>query len=179
MQDQELMFGWRSDVDTSRYLAGAAPASLEQQLKWFEGVRANTAYSYHIVELDEQPVGFTSMFNADPARRDAEWGLVIGTQRTPGDVRVIAPLCLFCVFQFAELEMVYVSVNEDNGGAIRRVQQMSAVPSEGPGAYRKDGEVLMSISAGRFNDTLLTLIEGNPALADILDAEMHIVEPVA
>ena len=176
-EDQELMFGWRSDAATARYLSGAAPESMQQQRQWYDGVRGDSAYSYHIVENDGVPVGFTSMFNAEPTQRDAEWGLVIGGERTPGDVRIIAPLCCYCAFRFAELETIFVCINEDNAGAIRRVEQLSAMRFDAPSAYNKEGEMLMSIHADKFKARLSSLIEGNPALTEILDAEMIVEEP--
>ncbi len=173
------MFGWRSDVDTSRYLSGAAPKSIAQQREWFERVSGDPAYSYHIVEDDGVPIGFTSMYNADPSRRDAEWGLVIGRHRKPGDVSVVAPLCCSCAFDHGRLESLYTCVNEKNVGAVRRVEQMGARLFEGPSIYRKEGEILLCIRPDEFRRRLRALIDDNPALADELAVETRVVDTVA
>lgn len=175
-EDQGLMFGWRSDVDTSRYLSGAAPKSIENQREWFERVCRDTSYSYHIVEDQGVPIGFTSMFNAAPTNADAEWGLIIGKQREPGDVRVVAPLCCKSAFKFGELNALYTCINEDNVGAIRRVQKMGARRYESPSAYRKKGELLFRIDSEEFKKVLLTLAASNPEWTDELDVEMHVVD---
>lgn len=174
VQDQNLMFGWRSDADTSRFLSGAAPESIENQLAWFERVCADSAYSYHIVEDMGEPIGFTSMVNADPTQAEAEWGLVISKQRKPGDGRIVAPLCCKCAFTLASLKNLYTCINEGNAGAVRRVEQMGASPVEGPSVYRKKGELLFRINADDFEETLLTLTNSNPSLIDALDVEMSI-----
>ena len=178
-RDQELMFGWRSDADTARYLSGAAPKSIDEQREWFARVSRNTCYSYHIVEDEGVPIGFTSMFNADPACPDAEWGLIIGRQRKPGDVRVVAPLCCTCAFGYGGLDTLYVCVNENNVGAVRRVEQMGARLIDGPSNYRKEGELLLRIDSDEFDKKLTALVAGNPALADELAVAAHEVESSA
>lgn len=177
-RDQELMFGWRSHVDTSRFLSGAAPESMAKQREWFERVCADMSHSYHIVEDEGVPIGYTSMFNADPSHPDAEWGLVIGTDRKPGDARVIAPLCCSCAFNFAGLDSLYVCINAENVGAIRRVEQMGARPFTGPSIYRKKGELLLRITPDEFEERLHALADGNPALTGELAVETHIAEAV-
>ena len=173
------MFGWRSDAETARFLSGAAPKSIEDQLEWFERVRRDTSYSYHIIEDQSVPIGFTSMFNADPAHSEAEWGVVMGKHREPGVVRVIAPLCCICAFKYGGLENLYTCINEKNGGAIRRVEQFGAMLIEEPSIYRKDGELLFRINSDAFKKTLLTLVDTNPTLTDELGVEMHVVETEA
>lgn len=173
-QDQEMMFSWRTDVDTSRYLSGAAPESIEQQKAWFERVRADEAYSYHIVEDNGAAIGYVSLFNADASRAEAEWGVVMGRQRKGSDVRYLAPLCCVCAFEYGELEALYTCVNEDNTNAVRRVQQMGARLVEGTSIYRKEGELLLRIQGSEFKDTLSKLVAGNPALADELDVQIHV-----
>ncbi|MFK7974603.1 MAG: GNAT family N-acetyltransferase [Halioglobus sp.] len=174
--DQELMYSWRSDSATARFLSGAAPASIESQRQWFARVQNDTAYSYHIVEDNGEPIGFTSMFNADPARAEAEWGLIISKQRDPGDGRIVAPLCCKCAFELAGLEALYTCINEGNTGAVRRVEQMGAKLFEGPSAYHKKGEILLRISADNFKTQLLALIDSKPSLSKELDVEMHRAE---
>lgn len=173
------MFGWRTDAETSRFLSGAAPESIENQREWFERVCSDTSYSYHIVEDQGVPIGFTSMSNADPAHAEAEWGMVMGKHREPGVMRVIAPLCCICAFKFGELEALYTCINEKNSGAVRRVEQMGARLFDGPSIYRKKGELLFRINSDEFKKILLTLADSNPAWTDELDVEMHLVETVA
>ncbi len=179
MQDQQLMFAWRSDAATARFLSGAAPESIENQLAWFEKVCRDAAYSYHIVEDQGVPIGFTSMVNADPAHSDAEWGVVMGTQRVQGVVRIFAPLCLICAFKYGGLKNVFTCINEDNSGAVRRVKQMGARLFEAPSVYRKKGELLFRINADEFKETLSGLADASPEWTDALAVEMHLVESVA
>lgn len=167
------MFAWRSDAVTSRYLSGAAPASIENQRAWFERVCRDASYSYHIVEDHGAPIGFTSMFNADPANNEAEWGLVIGRQRKPGDVRIVAPLCCKCAFDFGGLEAIYTCIKAENSGAIRRVEQMGARLVEEPSIYQKKGELLFRIRSDDFKTILSTLADGDSAVEDQLDVEMR------
>ncbi|MCB1706913.1 MAG: GNAT family N-acetyltransferase [Halioglobus sp.] len=179
-QDQQLMFGWRSDAETSRYLAAPAPQSIESQLAWFDRVCRDTAYSYHIVEDGGVPIGFTSMFNADPSYADAEWGVVMGKQRAPGAVRIFAPLCCLCAFKFGGLAFLYTCINENNSGAVSRVRQMGAKLYEEPSVYRKQGELLFRISAEEFlRHTLPGLADDSPQWTDALNVEMHLVDTVA
>ena len=175
-EDQPLMFGWRSDVETSRFLSGAAPATIDEQRRWFARVCDDPSYSYHIVEDEGVPIGFTSMYNADPACAEAEWGLIIGTSRKAGDVRIVAPLCCSCAFGVGGLDALYVCVNEANVGAVRRVEQMGAVRFNEPSAYRKEGELLLRIQPDGFEERRRALIAGNPALADELAFEQYRVE---
>lgn len=172
--DQILMFGWRSDADTSRFLSGDAPESMKDQRDWFDRIRSNTSYGYHIVEDRGVPIGYTSMFNADPATSDAEWGLVMGKNREPGDVRIVAPLCCTCAFKFGGLDAVYTCINENNSGAVRRVKQIGAKLFEGSSAYRKKGELLFKIGSDEFEKALLGLADSNPTLIDDLDVEMYV-----
>jgi RimJ/RimL family protein N-acetyltransferase len=173
------MFGWRSDVETARFLSAAAPESIENQLAWFERVCRDTSYSYHIVEDLGVPIGFTSMVNADPAHSDAEWGVVMSTQRQPGVVKIFAPLCCICAFKFGGLENLFTCINENNTGAIRRVKQMGAKLFEEPSIYRKKGELLFRITADGFKETLSGLADDSPEWTDALAVQMHLVEPVA
>jgi len=173
------MFRVRSDADTARFLSGAAPKSIENQRAWFERVCGDQRYSYHIVEDQGEPIGFASMFNADSATAEADWGLIISKQRKPGDGRIVAPLCCKCAFQLAGLKNLYTCINEDNGGAIRRVEQMGARLFEGPSIYRKEGELLVQIAAENIETKLLQLTHSKPTLADALNVEMQIVETVS
>jgi RimJ/RimL family protein N-acetyltransferase len=173
------MFGWRSDADTARFLSGAAPKSIEDQLDWFETVCRDTSYSYHIIEYQNVPIGFTSMFNADPAQPEAEWGVVIGESRGQGLVQVIAPLCCISAFKFGELENLYTCINAKNGPAMRKMEQMGAARCEESSIYRKKGELLFRINSYEFKKTLSTLADTSPAVTDELDVEMHIVETSA
>lgn len=167
------MYGWRSDADTARYLSGVAPESIEQQRAWFERVCDDPSFSYHIVELAGMPIGFTSMFNAEPEKPEAEWGVVIGKRREPGDVQAIAPLCCKCAFAFGGLTALYTSINEENSGAIARVKQMGAELYEASSPYRKNGELLFQIHADDFEKKLHELTESKPALAQALTVEMY------
>lgn len=174
------MFDWRSDAVTSRYLAAPAPQSIDNQLAWFERVCRDTSYSYHIVEDEGVPIGFTSMFNAAPTFPDAEWGVVMGRQRAPGVVRVFAPLCCLCAFKFGKLENLYTCINENNSGAVSRVKQMGARLFEGSSVYRKHGELLFRINCDEFiGETLPGLADDSPEWADALGVEMHLADPVA
>ena len=173
------MFGWRSDVETARFLSAAAPESIENQMAWFERVCRDTSYSYHIVEDLGVPIGFTSMVNADPAHSDAEWGVVMSTQRQPGVVKIFAPLCCICAFKFGGLENLFTCINENNTGAIRRVKQMGAKLFEEPSIYRKKGELLFRITADGFKETLSGLADDSPEWTDALAVQMHLVEPAA
>lgn len=175
-QDQDLMFSWRSDADTSRFLSSEAPKTIENQRQWFEEVRKDTSYSYHIVEDQGVPIGYASMFNADPETPEAEWGLVIGKKREPGDVRIIAPLCCRSVFRYGGLEAIYTPINEKNTGAIRRVTQLGARLHEEPNVYRKAGELLYRIGAEDFEQALLTFAETYPELTEELDFAVHIAD---
>ncbi len=173
------MYGWRSDIDTSRFLSAAPPESIESQLTWFERVCRDPGYSYHIVEDRGVPIGFTSMFNADPARADAEWGVVMGKQRVQGVVGIFAPLCCHCAFKFGELDNLYTCINAQNSGAVRRVKQMGARLFEEPSIYRKEGELLFRISADDFAETLPGLVDASEDWANALAVEMHLVQPPA
>ena len=175
-QDQHLMFGWRSDGETARFLSGSAPKSIEDQLAWFESVRRDASYSYHIIEYQNVPIGFTSMFNADPSEHEAEWGVVLGEHKGQGLVKLIAPLCCICAFRFAELEKIYSCVNHNNGAAMRKMEQLGATLFEKPSRYRKNGELLFRINADEFKKILITLADAGSAGADELDVEMRIVE---
>lgn len=175
-QDQDLMFGWRSHAETSRYLSGAAPGAIEDQLAWFEKVRLDTSCSYHIVEDNGVPIGFTSMVNLDAEHSDAEWGMVMGNVREPGVMKVVAPLCCLCAFQLVGLESIYTCINENNSGAIRRVEQMAAKLFEDPSAYQKSGELLFRIDSQDFLKKLPALVDRTLSGMDELAVEMHMTD---
>ncbi|MFT5044689.1 MAG: RimJ/RimL family protein N-acetyltransferase [Porticoccaceae bacterium] len=172
------MFGWRSDAETSYFLSGTAPKSIENQQAWFERVCRDTSCSCHIIEDQGVPIGCTSIFKADSAHSEAEWGIVMGKHREQGVMRAIAPLCCICAFEFGELENLYTCINEDNGGAIRRVEQTGATLFEEPSVYRKEGELLFRLNADEFKKMLVTLVDASPALKEALDVEMHLIETV-
>jgi RimJ/RimL family protein N-acetyltransferase len=156
-QDQSRMYSWRRDARTSKYLSSPSPTSLDGQLAWYDRVRRDPSYAYHIIEnrfSDSEAIGFTVLFNRDPTRAEAEWGVVLGQHEGQGLVRIIAPLFCKCAFKLMQLERLFACIQPANRAAIRKMEQIGAVLLEGPHVYRKPGELLFEIEATRFDRTL-------------------------
>jgi RimJ/RimL family protein N-acetyltransferase len=173
--DQPLMYRWRSDAQTSRFLGAPAPVSLQNQLDWFYSIRDNPAYCYHIIEDDGEPIGFTALINTDPARADAEWGVVLGKYRGRGLVRVIAPLYCKCALTLMGLDSIYTCIHHKNIAAIRKMEQVGAVLVDGPHTYRKSGELLFRIDSNHFKEKLREFSETDPEWDHHLDVKRKFV----
>lgn len=169
--DQALMFAWRSDPETARYLSGPPPASMAAQRAWFDRVRDDPTRAYHVMEdraAGDQPLGFTSLVNIGDDPLCAEWGVVMGHRRGDGLVRLLAPMVCQVALGLAGLQRLYACINPANMPAQRKMQTLGAVALEGPHPYRKVGESLFEIEAGRFRLAAQSRLAAEPDLADAL-----------
>lgn len=72
--DAPLIVAWRNRDDVKKWLIRWEPLTLEAQLKWFEGARAQGDLLLMFETLDGEAVGTGSIYGFDRLRLSAEWG---------------------------------------------------------------------------------------------------------
>jgi len=179
-QDQALMYAWRSDHETARYLSGPPPASLQAQRAWFERVRDDARRSYHVMEdrqAHDEPLGYASLVCLGDDPLCAEWGVVMGHRRGSGLVRLLAPLCCHIALGLGGLQRLYACIHPGNVPAQRKMQTLGAVAIDGPHPYRKAGEHLYEIDVGPFALAVQARQGSEPDLAAAL--QVRAIPPLA
>ena len=181
-QDQTRMYSWRSDAQTARFLSAPEPKSFAHQLDWFDRIRHNPAYCYHLIEERRsgfKAIGFVALINRDPTRPEAELGLVLGSQRGRGLGKILTPLACSYAFKLIGLRTLYTCIQPQNRAAIRQMEHLDAVLVEGTHRYRKPRELLFQIDSVRFDTTLSALAAQDVRQQGYLNIAAHFSEEEA
>ncbi len=151
-EDQELMFLWRTNPETSKYLKAPPPPSLEAQRRWFSSVEEGTDIYYLLTLEGEEAsaIGYACFLSKCWEDRAAKLGLVLGEQARSGKGKSFAFLLLRLGFEKMGLTKVLGSVDPENSPAARLLQFVGGQSVSGPHAYRKENEDLYEINNDRF-----------------------------
>ena len=86
--DLKMIMDWRMLPEITRYLNTNPKLTMERQYSWFHKIKAEEEKSiengrkdfYWILEVDEIPVGFVSLVNADSSAKKIETGVYIAVK---------------------------------------------------------------------------------------------------
>lgn len=86
--DLKMIMDWRMLPEITRYLNTNPKLTMEGQYSWFHKIKAEEEKSiengrkgfYWILEVDEIPVGFVSLVNADSSAKKIETGVYIAVK---------------------------------------------------------------------------------------------------
>lgn len=86
--DLKMIMDWRMLPEITRYLNSNPKLTMEGQYSWFHKIKAEEEKSiengrkgfYWILEVDEIPVGFVSLVNADSSAKKIETGVYIAVK---------------------------------------------------------------------------------------------------
>jgi len=144
---------WLADGEVTRWLAEmSAPPTLDEEYEWYERRRSDPdSLMWAIETVDGRLVGSTEL-RLEPARRKAEFGIVIGDKGSWNGGLGTEALRLVLAYAFDELELnrVELTTAEDNGRAIRSYEKVGFVRE---GLKRQDRMV-----DGKFGNTLMMSI---------------------
>lgn len=152
MEERDLpsFVDWLADREVTRWLAEmSAPPTLEEEYEWYERRRSDPdSLMWAIETIDGRLVGSTEL-RLEPARRKAEFGIVIGDRSQWGRGLGTEALRLVLAYAFGELELnrVELTTAEDNERAIRSYKKVGFVRE---GLKRQDRMV-----EGKFGNTLM------------------------
>jgi len=149
-RDLPLFVEWLADGEVTRWLAEMdSPPTLEEEYEWYGRRRSDPdSLMWAIETLDGRLVGSTEL-RLEPARRKAEFGIVIGekAQWSAGLGTDAVRLVLGYAFGELELNRVELTTAEENDRAIRCYEKVGFVRE---GLKRQD-----RILDGRFGNTLV------------------------
>ena len=144
---------WLADGEVTRWLAEmSAPPTLEEEYEWYERRRSDPDSLMWAIEMvDGRLVGSTEL-RLEPARRKAEFGIVIGDKGSWNGGLGTEALRLVLAYAFGELELnrVELTTAEENERAIRSYEKVGFARE---GLKRQDRVV-----DGRFGNTVLMSI---------------------
>ena len=155
MEERDLprFVEWLADGEVTRWLAEmSAPPTLDDEIAWYEGRRSDPdSLMWAIETADGRLVGSTEL-KLEPARRKAEFGIVIGdkSQWNGGLGTEALSLVLAYAFGEADLNRVELTTAEENARAIRCYEKLGFSRE---GLKRQDRMV-----DGRFGNTLMMSI---------------------
>ena len=144
---------WLADREVTRWLAEMSdPPTLEEEHEWYDRRRSDPdSLMWAIETVDGRLVGSTEL-RLEPARRKAEFGIVIGDRSQWSRGLGTEALRLVLAYAFGELELnrVELTTAEDNERAIRSYKKVGFVRE---GLKRQDRMV-----EGKFGNTLVMSI---------------------
>jgi RimJ/RimL family protein N-acetyltransferase len=141
---------WLADAEVTQWLAQlGTPPSLEEEYEWYERRRSDPdSLMWAIETLDGRLVGSTEL-RLEPARRKAEFGIVIGEKSEWDHGLGTDALRLVLDYAFGELELnrVELTTAEENERALRVYEKLGFVRE---GLKRQD-----RVLDGRFGNTVM------------------------
>jgi RimJ/RimL family protein N-acetyltransferase len=141
---------WLADGEVTQWLAElGTPPTLEEEYEWYERRRGDPeSLMWAIETLDGRLVGSTEL-RLEPARRKAEFGIVIGEKAEWSTGLGTDAVRLIVRYGFEELDLnrVELTTSEENLRAIRCYEKIGFVKE---GLKRQD-----RIVKGRFGNTLM------------------------
>jgi len=163
--DLEFLYELRTEAVIRASFHGSAPADMESQRKWYEAMTASRAAVYYLVFAGDEPgpLGYVQLCRIDWAARTAEMGIVLGAEARAqgGQGRYIAAMLCKVGFDFGGFEYLYASVHPENLPVWRGMRYLDPEPVTGPNPYRKSGEDLARMEAGRFAAAMKRLAEAD------------------
>jgi diamine N-acetyltransferase len=125
-RDLSLFTSWLNDPEVRQYLDLYLPLSMEEEVKWFEGLNSRPADERPLMIEFNTPdgwvaVGNVSLMNIDWRNRLAEIGIVIGEKRfwNQGIGRQTMSLMIKHGFETLNLNRIFLRVYEPNERGIR------------------------------------------------------------
>ena len=165
-KDQELMFRWRTDPETARFLSGAPPISLDQQLQWFASVERDPSTCFYIFSEKSTtglvPIGYILFTGRATTENDAKFGVVLGARTGQGVGRLLLSLICRLGFDLMGFDGLYASIQPGNAPAVTLVDWMGGRLVHGPHLYRKSGELLLYLDPAGIEPALTDLRRRDP-----------------
>jgi len=153
--DTDNIIKWRNSNLVKQNLFGSDDVTPEIHLNWLSEYVMKGKCCQFIIHAEGTPVGTVFLKNIDYDNSKAEFGIFIGesTAHGKGYGTIAAKLITDFAFQELELNKIYLSVFNDNKGAIRSYEKVG-FREEGilRQDYCKDGHFMDVLQMAMFRD---------------------------
>ena len=111
--DGDLVVAWRRRPDVARWMFSDPPETAADHVRWVERATAIGDRMEWIIRCDGVPVGTIGLSSIDPDRRQAEYGILLGSPEARGRGTATAASVLLLEHAFAGLALEQVELRVD------------------------------------------------------------------
>jgi RimJ/RimL family protein N-acetyltransferase len=119
--DAALVVEWRNRDDVKKWLIRWEPLTVDAQLRWFRGARAQGDMLFMFESIQGAAVGTGSIYGLDRPRTCAQWGRLCAAQ-IAGSALSILEACYLVhriCFEILGMRRLYGSLTSDNKSSYR------------------------------------------------------------
>jgi hypothetical protein len=119
-EDQEKLRRWRMLPEVTKYLLTDPIITLEQQIKWYNGVKDGKKYKCWIIQSDGIDIGFVNLAEFDEVNKHADPGVFICESefRGKGLAKFILMNLMEHAFEYLKLKKLYGPILSENAAAV-------------------------------------------------------------